>query len=118
MIFLRSKPRTTIDSGARRNHYCDNLSEFPVDYSNGVTELDRQTGEFLKALAAVLKSARKEAGWSQNEMAWRSGLSQQHISYLERELRSPSADSLKRISLALDRELAGLIREAERKSGI
>ena len=80
-----------------------------------MNEISRKTKAFVKALALVLLEARKEAGWSQNELAWRSGLSQQHIGYLERELRHPSAETLKRLALALDRDLSDIIGEAERK---
>ncbi len=75
-----------------------------------------KTQAFVKALALVLKEARLNAGWSQNELAWRAGLSQQYIGYLEREMRYPSAETLKRLAIALDRSLSGIVGEAESKS--
>ncbi|NJM37030.1 MAG: helix-turn-helix transcriptional regulator [Akkermansiaceae bacterium] len=66
-------------------------------------------------MALVLREARQDVGWSQNELAWRSGLSQQYIGYLEKELRSPSAETLKRLAMAFDRDLWSIIAEAEEK---
>jgi transcriptional regulator with XRE-family HTH domain len=72
---------------------------------------------FLKALALVLRESRQRAGWSQSELAWRAGLSQQYIGYFEKELRFPSAETLKRLAIAFDRDLSQTIAEAEEKAG-
>ena len=81
-----------------------------------MNDISFKTLAFVKALALVLREARLKAGWSQNELAWRSGLSQQYIGYLERELRYPSAETLKRLAIAFDRDLSEIIGEAEKKS--
>jgi transcriptional regulator with XRE-family HTH domain len=70
----------------------------------------------VKALALVLREKRLEAGLSQDELAWRAGLSQQYIGYLEKEMRYPSAETLKRIAIAFDRDLSEIIAEAESQS--
>jgi len=46
------------------------------------------------------------------EVAERAGLSQQMISYVERELRNPTLDTLMRITDALEIDLADVIRRA------
>ncbi len=38
------------------------------------------------------------------------------IGYLEKELRSPSAETLKRLAMAFDRDLWSIIAEAEEKA--
>lgn len=88
-------------------------------YLVGVNEVTRKTNAFVKALARVLREARSQAGWSQNELAWRAGLSQQYIGYLEKELRCPScpsAETLKRLALAFGRDLSEIIGAADKKS--
>ena len=55
-----------------------------------------------------------------NVLAQRSGLSHSIISLVERDLRSPSLDTLLRIAEALDTDLGKMItqaREAARKQG-
>jgi transcriptional regulator with XRE-family HTH domain len=68
---------------------------------------------FGKALISVLSALRKDSGLSQNELAWRAGLSQQHIGYLEKGMRMPSAISLKRIAIALNMSLSTIVERAE-----
>ncbi|MCB1130048.1 MAG: helix-turn-helix transcriptional regulator [Verrucomicrobiae bacterium] len=79
--------------------------------------VSRQTEAFLRALAVVLKNARKRHGLSQIELAVRSGLSQSHISLVEKALRWPSSESVKRIAIALETSAADLIAAAERNAG-
>lgn len=74
---------------------------------------ETQIDAFGKALIRVLSELRKEAGISQNELAWRAGLSQQHIGYLEKGTRMPSAISLKRIAIALNLRLCTIVERAE-----
>jgi transcriptional regulator with XRE-family HTH domain len=81
-----------------------------------VNDVSRKTKAFVKALAFVLRQKRLEAGLSQNELAWRAGLSQQYIGYLEREMRYPSAETLIRIAIAFECELSEIIVEAEQKA--
>ncbi len=47
-------------------------------------------------------------------VATRAGLSQQMVSYVEREMRSPTLDTLLRISEALGIDIADVIRRAGR----
>jgi transcriptional regulator with XRE-family HTH domain len=47
-----------------------------------------------------------------NEVAQASGLSQQMVSYVEREMRNPTLETLLRITAALDIDLADVIKRA------
>ncbi len=72
-----------------------------------------------KAIAsAVVKElrARREAnGLSMNILAAKAGLSQQTVSYVEREMRNPTLDTLLRISAVLEVDLGEILQAAGRK---
>lgn len=74
---------------------------------------EKQVVDLGNSLSKVLKNLRIQAQISQNELAWRSGLSQQHIGYLEKGQRLPSALTLKRLALALGYRLSVIIEMAE-----
>jgi transcriptional regulator with XRE-family HTH domain len=65
-------------------------------------------------LAAILRSERERLGLSMNAVAERAGLSQPMVSLVERRLRQPTLDTLLRISVALEVDLADLIQRAQR----
>lgn len=65
-------------------------------------------------VARLLKVQREEAGISLNVLAQKSGLSRQTISYVEQEAQSPSLDTLLRLTLALEVDLADIIRRAKK----
>lgn len=48
-----------------------------------------------------------------NALAERAGLSQQMVSYVERELRTPTLETLLRLAAALEVDLWKLIKQAE-----
>ena len=48
-----------------------------------------------------------------NELATRAGLSQQMVSYVEREMRNPTLETLLRMATALEIELGTLITRAQ-----
>ena len=50
-------------------------------------------------------------------LAERAGLSQQSVSYVEREMRIPNLDTLLRIAIALDVDLSQVIAEATKPPG-
>lgn len=64
------------------------------------------------AVAHALKQERLRQKLSMNALAQRSGLSQQMVSYVERGLRTPTLDTLFRMSLALETDLDVLVRQA------
>src|SRR4029077_12249299 len=63
-------------------------------------------------VARILRQEREKRGLSMNLVAERAGLSQQMISYVEREMRNPTLETLLRICAALGVDLADLIRQA------
>jgi len=67
------------------------------------------------SLGGVIASLRSESKISQEELAERAGVHRTYISQLERDLKSPTIDTLERISLALGRRTSSLIRLTEAK---
>ncbi len=65
-------------------------------------------------VARILHRERQRRGLSMTLLAQRAGLSQQMVSYVEREMRNPSLDTLIRLTSALDVDLARVIRQAQR----
>lgn len=64
-------------------------------------------------LAHVIRREREARGLSMSAVAERAGLSQQMVSYVERGMRIPTIDTLLRISVALEVDLADLIQRAQ-----
>jgi len=52
-----------------------------------------------------------------NAVAERAGLSQQMISYVEREMRNPTLETLLRISAAIEIDFARVMRQAIQTAG-
>lgn len=65
-------------------------------------------------VARILREERERQGLSMNKVAERAGLSQQMVSYIEREMRNPTLETLLRICAALDIDLAQVIAKANR----
>ena len=63
-------------------------------------------------VARLLREARLKQNLSMTTLAERAGLSQQSVSYVEREMRIPNLDTLLRISGVLGVELEEIIRDA------
>jgi transcriptional regulator with XRE-family HTH domain len=61
----------------------------------------------------LLREERKKRGLSMNVLAQRAGLSHSIISLVERDLRSPSLDTMLRLAEALDADLGKIITQAE-----
>ncbi len=53
-------------------------------------------------LANNLRSLRAFRGWSQEELAFRSGLHRTFVAHVEREVRNISLDNLEKLAVALD----------------
>jgi transcriptional regulator with XRE-family HTH domain len=60
----------------------------------------------------LLREERERRGLSKYVVAARSGLSQQTIGYVERELTNPSFETIVRMADAISIDLPGLIRQA------
>lgn len=69
-------------------------------------------------VARLLKEEREKRGLSLNLLAQKSGLSRQTISYVEREVQSPTLDTLLRLTMALEVDLAEIVRRAMEASSI
>lgn len=65
-------------------------------------------------VASILRQERLSQHMSLNDLAAKSGVSRQMISYVEREKRNPSLDTLLRITFALDVHLDEVLRKARR----
>ncbi|HEY5812235.1 MAG TPA: helix-turn-helix transcriptional regulator, partial [Terrimicrobiaceae bacterium] len=62
------------------------------------------------------RGQRERLGMSMNTLAEKSGLSLTMISFVERELRKPTLDTLLRMAEALDISLASLLQAAEKSA--
>lgn len=71
---------------------------------------------FCSNVARILSVRRIELELSMTQIAERSGLSQQMVSYVEREIRIPGIDTLLRIAEALELDIVEIVREADRRS--
>ena len=65
-------------------------------------------------VARILRQERERQGLSMTTLGERAGLSQQMISYVEREMRIPSLDTLLRITDALGIGLEVVIQKARK----
>jgi transcriptional regulator with XRE-family HTH domain len=65
-------------------------------------------------VARILRQEREKRGLSMNLVAERAGLSQQMVSYVEREMRNPTLETLLRIAAALEIDLAKILQTAQK----
>lgn len=69
----------------------------------------------VSGVAQQLKAERIRQQLSMTQLADKSGLSQQMVSYVERGMRSPTLDTLLRIAAVLDVDLWKMIKACEPK---
>ena len=69
-------------------------------------DIRRQVGRNLKRI-------RKERGWSQEELAFESGLHRTYISGIERGVRNPTLRTMSILASALDVKPSQLLKAAE-----
>jgi len=67
-------------------------------------------------VACLLKAEREKRGLSLKVLARKSGIARQTISYVEKEVQSPSLDTLLRITSALGVDLAKIIARAHKRA--
>jgi len=67
-------------------------------------------------VARLLREERAKGGLSLNLVAQKAGLSRQTITFIEREQRIPTLDTLLRITLALDIDLEKVIAKARKST--
>ena len=71
-------------------------------------------GAIASHVARILREEREKRGLSMTVLAQRAGLSQAMISFVEREVRNPSLDTLLRIAEVFDLDLGELITRARK----
>ncbi len=75
--------------------------------------LKNQTREAISSqVARILREEREKQRISMTTLAQRAGLSQAMISFVEREIRNPSLDTLLRMAEVLDLNLGDVIKRA------
>lgn len=77
------------------------------------SDKDRQA--ICSRVCQILGEARIKRGLSMTTLAQKTGLSQQAISYMEREMRTPNLDTLLRITNSLEIGLGDVINQADRE---
>jgi len=63
-------------------------------------------------VAKILRQEREKRGLSMNTVAERAGLSQQMVSYVEREMRNPTLETLLRMAAAIEVDFAKVMGQA------
>lgn len=67
------------------------------------------------SMGAELRKARMAAGLSQEKLGFKAGLDRSYISMMERDIHSPTVETLLRICKALRVQASDLIRVVERE---
>jgi transcriptional regulator with XRE-family HTH domain len=75
--------------------------------------MERKNPKLIKAFSKVLKSRRKSAGLSQEELAFRADLSVSYISLLETENRQPTLTVLGALASEFGVSLSELMSDIE-----
>jgi transcriptional regulator with XRE-family HTH domain len=75
---------------------------------------DKSQQAVCDRVARILRQERVKRGLSMNCVAERAGLSQQMVSYVERQMRNPTLETLLRIGAAVEIDLAEVLRRAMR----
>jgi transcriptional regulator with XRE-family HTH domain len=68
-------------------------------------------------VAKILRQEREKRKLSMNAVAERAGLSQQMVSYVEREMRNPTLETLLRIAAAIGIDFVQVLQKAVRSAG-
>jgi transcriptional regulator with XRE-family HTH domain len=77
-----------------------------------VKSSDKQRQAVIANIAKALRDTRVRKRMSMSAVAERAGLSQQMVSYVERQMRMPTLDTLLRMSEALAIDPSELLRKA------
>jgi CheY-like chemotaxis protein/DNA-binding Xre family transcriptional regulator len=77
---------------------------------------DKSLRELLTKFGSIVRTQRRQAGFSQEELADRSGLHRTYVTDVERGVRNVSLDSISRLARALDLQLTDLFALVEGKS--
>jgi ribosome-binding protein aMBF1 (putative translation factor) len=77
---------------------------------------DKSQQAVCSRVASILRQEREKQGLSMNLVAERAGLSQQMVSYVEREMRNPTLETLLRIAAALKIDLTKVLQAAQKSA--
>ena len=77
---------------------------------------DKSQQAICSRVARLLREEREKHGLSMNVVAERAGLSQQMVSYVEREMRNPTLETLLRIAAAIGIDLATILSRATKET--
>ena len=76
---------------------------------------ERALQTICENVAMALKEERLRQGLSMTELAQRAGLSQQMVSYVERGMRTPTIDTLLRVTNVLEIPLWKILKSSDPK---
>src|SRR5262245_55746290 len=79
------------------------VNVFPFYFSFVATDKSQQA--VCSQVARILRQERERRGLSMNTVAERAGLSQQMVSYVERQMRNPTLETLLRMAAAIETNL-------------
>jgi transcriptional regulator with XRE-family HTH domain len=80
--------------------------------------LDKKSQQVVcSRVARLLRQEREKRKLSMNLVAERAGLSQQMVSYVEREMRNPTLETLLRIAAAIGVDFVQVLQKAARGAG-
>lgn len=68
-------------------------------------------------IGEVLRDTRKKSGMTQEELAFKAGIHRTYISFLERDIKSPTVEVLFKICKALDISASEFIARVEENVG-
>lgn len=78
----------------------------------GGVSIGKKRHAICSEVARILRAERERQGISMNSLAAKAGISQQMVSYIEREMRTPTLDVLFRLTDALGLEAWQVVRKA------
>ncbi len=77
---------------------------------------NKQRQAVIANVVKALREVRERQGLSMSTVAERAGLSQQMVSYVERQMRMPTIDTLLRMTEAMNVDLSALLAKAQKKA--
>jgi DNA-binding XRE family transcriptional regulator len=99
-----------------QHYHYSNVSRQAVFRYDSDVNTDASRAAICSQVARILREERVRNGLSMTVLAQRAGLSQAMISFVEREIRNPSLDTLLRISSVLNTPLDEVIHRAREQA--
>jgi transcriptional regulator with XRE-family HTH domain len=85
------------------------------DYLSGMAAKNSQE-RICFCVAEILRHEREKRGLSMNQVAERAGLSQQMVSYVERQMRNPTLETVLRIAAAIEIDFIDVLKQATKSA--